>query len=203
MAEDGETGGFDESFRERLHALFAAADVPGPVADTPLRADSVDTLMRLAETGLATRGRVPWRVVPVDDPDVGARIVWNFEVCNADALAHRHSRAERATAEHAALCAAPVQRAVFAEAPAAPSRPSDVAPPEAVRETAAAAVAQLRLAARAAGLRAVWITVMDAQAVRHTLGMPAACPFVGYLCLGYPAQSENLQTSERAGDDRT
>lgn len=201
MADDSEPGGFGEGFRERLHALFTAADAPGPLAARSPDANTVAELVQVAEGGLAPDRRVPWRIFAVTDPDMLARVIWNFEVCNADALAHRHPRRERALAEYHTLRAAPVHRAVFAEAPAAPSRLTDVAPQAGVRETAAAAVTQLRLAAHAAGLRATWITTLDAEALRHALGVPAACPFVGHICMGHPAPSHIPSNREQGGHD--
>ncbi len=70
-----------------------------------------------------------------------------------------------------------------------------------MRETAAAGLTQLRLAARAAGLLAVWITALDADALRHALDVPAACPFVGHVCLGYPAGSDAATTTKAHHDD--
>ena len=201
MADRGDSGGFGEDACARLHSLFDAAAQTGPISAAQPDAAIVARLLEAAEAGLAPGARVPWRVLPVDGAQARERLIWNFEVCNADALAHRHPRVHRAMAEHTALRRTPVQRAVFAEPEAVPTRVTDVAVDAPVRETAAAALTQLRLAARAAGLVAVWITGLDADALRHALNVPTACPFVGHVCLGYPAGPGAVTATKAHHDD--
>lgn len=190
----------DATFRQRLHALFDNAGTPAAVADADLAGETVTRLAIAAESGLApTGGRVPWQLVPAETRRQRDQVIRNFEICNADALARRDGSDGSVRAQLDALRRAPAQRSVFATTTPRGTAGVDASVGAAAAVPAAAALAQLRLAARAAGLIAVWITALDADAMRHALDVPGAGPFVGHLCLGHPA-SQHTRTETNDPD---
>jgi 5,6-dimethylbenzimidazole synthase len=115
-----------------------------------------------------------------------AAVVWNFEVCNADVLARRRDHPR----EHdlAALHAAPVQIAAFADPAQAPAGAPDgrTAGEFAVARTAAA-IARFRVCAAAETLAVRWLWALDPAGLAHALEVSAQWRFVGYLCVGRPS----------------
>jgi 5,6-dimethylbenzimidazole synthase len=65
-----------------------------------------------------------------------------------------------------------------------------------------AAIHTLWLAARAEGIGMGWVSILDPHAVREILDVPAAWKLIGYFCLGYPAEEEDVPMLETAGWER-
>jgi 5,6-dimethylbenzimidazole synthase len=57
--------------------------------------------------------------------------------------------------------------------------------PETVRYSTVCAVQNLWLAARAEGLGVGWVSIIDPNALRELLAIPAEIAVVAYLCIGY------------------
>ena len=72
--------------------------------------------------------------------------------------------------------------------------------------SAVCAIQNCWLAARAEGVGVGWVSIVDADALRRILAIPAHIVIVGYLCLGYVsgfddgagARGEGLGTSRAA-----
>ena len=71
--------------------------------------------------------------------------------------------------------------------------------PETIRYSVVAAIQTLWLAARAEGLGVGWVSILDPEAARATLELPADWSFVAYLCLGWPEQDQDVPELEREG----
>jgi 5,6-dimethylbenzimidazole synthase len=71
--------------------------------------------------------------------------------------------------------------------------------PETIRYSVVAAIQTLWLAARAEGLGVGWVSILDPEAVRVTLDLPAGWAFVAYLCLGWPEEEHDDPELERRG----
>lgn len=71
--------------------------------------------------------------------------------------------------------------------------------PEAAVYSAVCAVQNLWLAARAEGIGVGWVSILDREALRQVLRIPAHVVPVAYLCLGYVDQFALEPDLERAG----
>ena len=65
--------------------------------------------------------------------------------------------------------------------------------------SAVMAVHTLWLAARAEGIGLGWVSILDPEAVVAALDVPANWAFIGYFCLGYPLETDNVPALEREG----
>jgi 5,6-dimethylbenzimidazole synthase len=163
------------------------------------------TLERLVEVaGLAPSVGLsqPWRFVSVESEARRQAIRANFEICNAEALSRQTG--ERATVyarlKLAGLEEAPCQFAVFADTGTSQGHGlGRLTMPSTVEYSAVMAVHTVWLAARAAGIGLGWVSILAPVEVAAALEIPAGWTFVGYFCLGYPAEETDVPTLEREG----
>jgi 5,6-dimethylbenzimidazole synthase len=71
--------------------------------------------------------------------------------------------------------------------------------PETVIYSAVCAVQNLWLAARAEGVGVGWVSILDPDALKKLLGIPAGVVLVAYLCLGYVKSFAPRPELERLG----
>jgi 5,6-dimethylbenzimidazole synthase len=71
--------------------------------------------------------------------------------------------------------------------------------PETAIYSAVCAVQNLWLAARAEGIGVGWVSILDPEALKVLLGIPAHMVLVAYLCLGYVDGFQSTPELERAG----
>lgn len=196
---------FDAAFQADLLTLFRwRRDVrrfrSDPVSPA-LLGRLIETACLAPSVGLSQ----PWRFVTVDDPARRARVRANFLAANARALAAQ-------TADRAALYArlklagldeAPCHLAVFADPePAQGHGLGRATMPETTAYSAVMAVHTLWLAARAGGLGLGWVSILDPEAVTAALDVPPSWVFIGYFCLGTPANESDVPELEREGWER-
>jgi len=198
----GEGVQFGPEFREALAALFAwRRDVrrfhPDPVAP--------DLIGRLiAQCGLAPSVGLsePWRFVMVETAPARAAALANFETANAEALAGYSGDQARLYAglKLSGMRDAPVQIAVFCdeETPQGAGLGAQTMP-EMRRYSVVCAVMQLWLSARAEGLGAGWVSILDPVRLGHDLEVPDHWRLIAYLCLGWPEEEHIDAELERAG----
>ena len=155
---------FGQSFRDQLAKLFAwRRDVrrfrPDPVAPELIR-------RLLDQTGLAPSVGLsePWRFVMVDSEPARAAALENFETANAEALDGYSGDQARlyATLKLSGMRDAPVQIAIFCDedTPQGSGLGAQTMP-EMRRYSVVCAVMQLWLSARAEGLGAGWVSILD------------------------------------------
>jgi 5,6-dimethylbenzimidazole synthase len=171
------------------------------------RSDSVDPalvthLLALASYAPSVGLSQPWRFVLVETPACRTAIRDNFAAANKVALdgyaGERQARYARLKLE--GLDQAPVHLAVCAdEATAQGAGLGRRTMPETIRYSVVAAIQTLWLAARAEGLGVGWVSILDPDAARVTLDLPADWSFVAYLCLGWPEQDRDVPELEREG----
>ena len=196
---------FDAAFRERLHDLLAWRRDVRRFRRDPLPEGAFARLVRLACLAPSVGLSEPWRFVTVDDCDRRQRVRASFEACNAEALARQ--RGERAalyaTLKLEGLDAVPCQFAVFADRGTAQGGGlGRLTMPETIDYSAVMAVHTLWLAARAEGLGLGWVSILDPASVRAALDVPPDWIFIGYFCLGYPAEADDTPALERADWER-
>ena len=192
---------FDQAFRDTLATLFRwRRDVrrfrPDPVAD-----DIVESLFQIAQSAPSVGLSQPWHFVTVADAGRRAAVRANFAACNAAAARQAGSRAAAyAALKLAGLDEAPVHFAVFADpAPAQGHGLGRLTMPETTAYSAVMAVHTLWLAARSIGLGLGWVSILDPAPLAAILDVPAQWRFIGYFCLGVPAEEAQTPELEQAG----
>ncbi len=196
---------FDDAFCEQLRALLAwRRDVRRFRAD-PLQARTVERLIGLAALAPSVGLSQPWRFVIVGDPARRAAVRAEFIAANAAALAAQApERAARyAKLKLAGLDEAPCQLAVFVDRDTAQGHGlGRHTMPEMADYSAVAAVHTIWLAARAEGIGMGWVSILDPGATAAILDVPPSWKLIGYFCLGYPAQEDEVPMLENAGWER-
>jgi 5,6-dimethylbenzimidazole synthase len=193
---------FGQSFRDQLAELFAwRRDVrrfrPDPVAPELIR-------RLLDQTGLAPSVGLsePWRFVMVDSEPARAAALENFETANAEALDGYSGDQARlyATLKLSGMRDAPVQIAIFCDedTPQGSGLGAQTMP-EMRRYSVVCAVMQLWLSARAEGLGAGWVSILDPARLGADLNVPESWRLIAYLCLGWPEEEHADAELERAG----
>jgi 5,6-dimethylbenzimidazole synthase len=162
----------------------------------------------LDQTGLAPSVGLsePWRFIMVESPAARASALANFEAANAEALAGYSGDQVRlyASLKLSGMRGAPVQIAIFCdEATGQGSGLGARTMPEMRRYSVVCAVMQLWLAARAEGLGAGWVSILDPDRLAADLAVPEGWRLIAYLCLGWPEEEHSDAELERAGwEDR-
>jgi 5,6-dimethylbenzimidazole synthase len=196
---------FDAAFRDDLERLFRWRRDVRRFRPDPLPPGLLERLLSVASTAPSVGLSQPWRIAIVDEPARRAAIRANFAACNAEAL--RAQPDDRAglysRLKLAGLDEAPCQIAVFAEPdPAQGGGLGRHTMPETAAYSAVLAIHTLWLAAAAAGVGLGWISILDPAAVASILDVPTRWRFIGYLCLGQPAEASDTPELEREGWER-
>jgi 5,6-dimethylbenzimidazole synthase len=196
------TPAFDEKFRQRLRALLTwRRDVRHFRRDS-LPPGVVERLIELASLAPSVGLSQPWRFVVVDNPACRNAVRRNFAAANAAALTAQapERMAQYARLKLAGLDEAPCHLAIFADRATAQGHGlGRNSMPEMADYSAVAAVHTLWLAARAEGIGMGWVSILDPREIRATLDVPAMWKLIGYFCLGYPAEEDDVPFLETAG----
>ncbi|MFN4159124.1 MAG: 5,6-dimethylbenzimidazole synthase [Gemmobacter sp.] len=144
----------------------------------------------------------PWRLVRVQSPRARAAVTANFETANAAALArYDGARADLyAGLKLAGLREAPEHLAVFCdEATAKGAGLGAATMPETRAYSVVSAITLFWLALRTEGLGLGWVSILDPARLAADLGLPQDWRLVGYLCIGWPADSDDQPELDRLG----
>ena len=196
---------FDDAFRAGLVELLTWRRDVRRFRREPLPEGLIERLLDGAALAPSVGLSQPWRFVLVADAARRAAVRANFERANAGALgAYAGEEAQRyARLKLAGLDEAPVHLAVFADRSTAQGRGlGRQTMPETIEYSAVIAIHTLWLVARAHGVGMGWVSILDPLELARTLDVPAAWPLVAYLCLGYPAETDDTPALERQGWER-
>ena len=193
---------FDADFRARLHDLFVWRRDVRRFRTDPLPAGTLDRLIEAASLAPSVGLSQPWRFVTVEEAPRRAAILEAFRDANQEALASYDSEttARYAKLKLAGLVEAPSHFAVFAdpETPAGQGLGRKTMP-ETIEYSAVMAIHTIWLLARAEGIGMGWVSIFDPQRVAAILDVPPRLRFVGYFCLGYPVEEDDVPELEREG----
>lgn len=143
----------------------------------------------------------PWRVFRVEDSVLRSAVRANFEETTSDA-ANAYAapdRAEYLRLKLAGLDAAPVHLAVFTDTdPEAGRRLGRRTMPETLMQSTAMAIHTLWLAARAENVGLGMVSILDPAAMEALFAVPPGWRFSAYLCLGWPAFTDDTPLLHRA-----
>ncbi len=193
---------FGRSFRAEFGDLLAWRRDVRHFRTDPLPAALVDELLDLACLAPSVGNAQPWRFVTVDRPESRAAVIANFTAANAQALdGYGGERAALYTRlKLSGLREAPRHFAVFCdEATEQGAGLGRRTMPETLRYSAVLAVHSLWLAARAHGVGIGWVSILDPEALKRSLDVPAGWSLVAYLCLGYPVAESLEPELQRVG----
>jgi 5,6-dimethylbenzimidazole synthase len=182
---------FDDAFRAKFTELLIWRRDVRHFETRPLPEGCIERLLGLACLAPSVGLSEPWRFVLVDDPDRRRAVRENFLAANAEAFAQYDGERAKIYAQLklAGLDDAPVQLAVFAEEnPEQGAGLGRRTMPETVCYSAVAAIYTLWLAARAEGIGMGWVSILHPEPLNRDLGVPENWRFIGYFCIGYPAQ---------------
>jgi 5,6-dimethylbenzimidazole synthase len=193
---------FDAAFRERLRALLTWRRDVRRFCRDPLPPGAVERLIELAALAPSVGLSQPWRFVVVDDPACRAAVRRNFAAANVAALAAQapERAAQYARLKLAGLDEAPCHLGVFADRATAQGHGlGRHTMPEMADYSAVAAVHTLWLAARAEGIGMGWVSILDPPAIGAILDVPASWKLIGYFCLGYAMEEDDVPLLETVG----
>jgi 5,6-dimethylbenzimidazole synthase len=147
----------------------------------------------------------PWDFVVIQDPAVRRAVYENFQRANERAAAvydgERRDRYDRL--KLAGILDAPVNLCITCDRERQTGyglgRQSD---PATDLYSTVCAVENLWLAARAESLGVGWVSILDFDELRGTLGIPEHAQPVAYLCLGYVSEFRSKPELEARGWER-
>jgi 5,6-dimethylbenzimidazole synthase len=175
---------FDAAFRAQLHRLFAWRRDVRRFRTGGLPDGTLERIVQTASLSPAVGLIQPWRFVTVENAVRRGAIIASFKRMAIDVLARniRTDLGDVLRSELAALREAPVHLAAFCDLST-----TEVSP-EMLEVATAMAVNTLWLDAHAHGIGVGWISMLEPQALTEALDVPKDWRFVGYFCLGYPAE---------------
>ncbi len=193
---------FDPAFRQQLGRLFRWRRDVRHFRRDALPDGTIDHLLDVAASAPSVGLSEPWRFVRVVTAARRQAIRDNFAASNASALHEQSSgrAAAYARLKLAGLDEAPCHLAVFADSdPVQGGGLGRRTMPQTLAYSVVMAIHTLWLAARAEGIGLGWVSILDPLAAAEALDVPADWVFIAYLCLGYPAQDEEVPELEREG----
>ncbi|MCF8479164.1 MAG: 5,6-dimethylbenzimidazole synthase [Rhodospirillum sp.] len=197
-----ETPSFDSVFRGELETLFRWRRDVRHFRRDPLPKGMVEHLLAMADLAPSVGNSQPWRFLQVTTEDSRARVVANFEDCNAQALANQDPDRQDlyASLKLEGLRASPVHLAVFCDEGTEQGHGlGQETMPETRRYSVVMAIHTLWLAARAQGVGVGWVSILNPADVARILNTPPDWTFVAYLCVGWPQDYTEVPELERLG----
>jgi 5,6-dimethylbenzimidazole synthase len=193
---------FDEAFQTKLRELFAWRRDVRHFRSDPVDLPTIQRLVEVATLSPSVGFSQPWRFVVVEDAARRAAVVASFERANAEALGEYadEDAARYAKLKLSGLREAPIHLAVFCDG----STPAGKGlgrrtMPETLAYSVTMAVYTFWLAARAQGIGAGWVSILEPDAVTRALEVSPEWKLVAYLCVGYPAGEHDTPELQRAG----
>jgi len=194
---------FSEAERRGLYrAIHERRDVrscflPDPIPD-PVLARILDAAHHAPSVGFMQ----PWDFIVIRDLSIRRAVQQNFERANSAAspLYSGNQRELYNSLKLAAILDAPINLCITCDASRAKgSGLGRQTVPETVVYSTVCAVQNLWLAARAEGLGAGWVSILDLDVLRGILGIPESVIPVAYLCLGYVSEFGSQPELEERG----
>lgn len=169
-------------------AIARRRDVRAGFRPAPLPEALVARLLAAAHQAPSVGFMQPWDFLLVRDAAVRRRVHRAFLAARRRESARMPPARRRAyrALKLEGLREAPLHLCVTSDASRLAHLPlGRTAQPDMDRYSAVCAVQNLWLAARAEGVGVGWVSILDPEAVRRVLGIPAGIRIVAYLCLGY------------------
>ncbi|MFE1166015.1 nicotinate-nucleotide--dimethylbenzimidazole phosphoribosyltransferase [Nocardiopsis sp. NPDC058789] len=177
---------FDDAERAAVYrAIRERRDVRAGFLPEPVPADVLTRVLEAAHQAPSVGHTQPWDFLVIDDPQIRGQV---RELARVQREAQGHTRpGTRAQAfsglKVEAVLESPINVAVTVDPSRGPHSPGRHSKPASY--SAALAVENLWLAARAEGLGVGWVAFTDERDVASVLELPSHLELVAYLCVGY------------------
>lgn len=202
MTGDSPAPEFDTAFRERFEQLLRWRRDVRAFQPDPLPDGALQRLVEIASLAPSVGYSQPWRFVTVSDPERRKIVRSAFEEANRDALVGYDGERQQlyARLKLAGLDQAPEQVAIFTDHGTARGHGlGRQTMPEMLDYSTVNAIHTFWLAARAEGIGAGWLSILDPVWVTRALDVPEGWSLTAYLCVGYPAEESDRPKLEQAG----
>src|ERR1700733_1456774 len=176
-----------EEKRAVYRAIYERRDVRSNFLPDPVPDDVLARILDAAHHAPSVGFMQPWDFIVIRDPSVRHEVKENFERANQNAAAiyEGEKRNLYDTLKLAAILESPMNLCVTCDRQrtrgAGLGRQSD---PSTDLYSTVCAVQNLWLAARAESLGVGWVSILDFEQLRLTLGIPTGLTVVAYLCVG-------------------
>jgi 5,6-dimethylbenzimidazole synthase len=194
---------FSEAERRAVYrAIYERRDVRSQFLKNPVPVDVLTRLLDAAHHAPSVGFMQPWDFIVIRDPAVRAKVHANFEGANRCAAEVYQGEQRKVYDELklAGILDAPLNLCVTCDPERAKGsglgRRND---PSVALYSTVCAVQNLWLAARAESLGVGWVSILDFEQLRLTLGIPQGLTVVAYLCVGYVSEFRPQPELEEKG----
>jgi 5,6-dimethylbenzimidazole synthase len=192
----------DEERRGVYRAIYERRDVRGQFLPDPVPDDVLGRVLDAAHHAPSVGFMQPWDFVVIRDLAVRRQVYRNFEGANRHAAAAYQGEQRKLYdgLKLAGILDAPVNLCVTCDHERSKGsglgRQTD---PSVALYSTVCAVQNLWLAARAESLGVGWVSIVDLEELKGTLGIPPALTLVAYLCIGYVSEFRPQPDLEEKG----
>jgi len=192
----------DEERRGVYRAIHERRDVRAHFLPDPIPDEVLGRILKAAHHAPSVGFMQPWDFMVVRDASIRQAVYQNFECASRCASAGYQGERRQLydTLKLAGILEAPVNLCVTCdhERPKGNGLGRQTQPMVEVYSTVCA-VQNLWLAARAESLGAGWVSILDPEQVKSTLGIPQKVTLVAYLCIGYVSEFRTQPDLEEKG----
>jgi len=191
-----------EEKRGLYRAIYERRDVRSHFLPDPVPDDVLVRILDAAHHAPSVGFMQPWDFIVIRDQSVRNEVRENFERANqqASAIYEGEKRTLYDTLKLAAIVESPLNLCVTCDHQrtrgAGLGRQSN---PTTDLYSTVCAVQNLWLAARAESLGVGWVSILDLEALKTTLQIPAQVTPVAYLCIGYVTEFGSQPELEKRG----
>ena len=192
----------EEEKRGVYRAIYERRDVRAQFLPDPVPPEVLGRLLDAAHHAPSVGFMQPWDFLVIEDPGVRRKVYENFERANRRA-AEIYDTGRRAVYDRlklAGILEAPVNLCITCDRERSTGyglgRQTD---PATDLYSTVCAVQNLWLAARAESLGVGWVSILDFEELKATLGIPETHTPVAYLCVGYVSEFRSQPDLEANG----
>ena len=194
---------FSEAERRAVYrAIYERRDVRSQFLKDPVPDDVLTRILDAAHHAPSVGFMQPWDFIVIRDAAVRVKVHGNFE-CACSRAAGVYQGEQRKMYDElklAGILDAPLNICVTCDPERAKGsglgRQTD---PSVALYSTVCAVQNLWLAARAESLGVGWVSILDFEQLRLTLGIPQGLTVVAYLCVGYVSEFRPQPDLEEKG----
>ena len=203
MAGDVPFSDFSDAERRGVYrAIYERRDVRSHFLPDPVPDEVLGRILDAAHHAPSVGFMQPWDFVVIRDASIRESVYSNFE-CASRRAAEAYRGEQRKLYDGlklAGILDAPVNICVTCdhERPKGSGLGRQTDPSVALYSTVCA-VQNLWLAARAESLGVGWVSILDFEQLKSTLGIPPGLTLVAYLCVGYVSEFRPLPDLEEKG----
>jgi 5,6-dimethylbenzimidazole synthase len=194
---------FSEAERRAVYrAIYERRDVRSQFLKDPVPVDVLTRLLDAAHHAPSVGFMQPWDFIVIRDAAVRAKVHANFEGASrcAAEVYQGEQRKMYDELKLAGILDAPLNICVTCDPERAKGsglgRQTD---PSVALYSTVSAVQNLWLAARAESLGVGWVSILNFEQLRLTLGIPRGITVVAYLCVGYVSEFRSRPDLEEKG----